>query len=269
MLKILGLGDNVVDKYLHMNRMYPGGNALNVAVLAHRYGVQTGYMGCLGNDFPGRHIYDCLVKEGVDVAGVKVVEGTNGYANVTIVDGDRVFLPGDAGVSRQLRLSEEDYSVIGGYDLVHTSVYSGIDAFLAEIKSTGVKIAYDFSDLEDRPLDMDIMKYVDYAFVSASGAGIDQVMRLLTGMCDAGVTYAMATRGSQGAILMHKGDLYEQKAADTEVMDTLGAGDAFIARFLTGVLQGESNEEALKHSAEAAANVCTYYGAFGYGVEIQ
>ena len=34
MIKVLGLGDNVVDKYMHIKTMYPGGNALNIAVLA-------------------------------------------------------------------------------------------------------------------------------------------------------------------------------------------------------------------------------------------
>lgn len=34
MIKVLGLGDNVVDKYMHIHTMYPGGNALNIAVTA-------------------------------------------------------------------------------------------------------------------------------------------------------------------------------------------------------------------------------------------
>lgn len=38
MIKVLGLGDNVVDKYMHIKTMYPGGNALNIAVLARLSG---------------------------------------------------------------------------------------------------------------------------------------------------------------------------------------------------------------------------------------
>ena len=38
MLRVLGLGDNVVDKYMHIRTMYPGGNALNFAVYAKMFG---------------------------------------------------------------------------------------------------------------------------------------------------------------------------------------------------------------------------------------
>lgn len=38
MIKVLGLGDNVVDKYMHIRTMYPGGNALNIAAIAQNYG---------------------------------------------------------------------------------------------------------------------------------------------------------------------------------------------------------------------------------------
>ena len=34
MIRILGLGDNVVDRFLDRGRMYPGGQAMNVAVYA-------------------------------------------------------------------------------------------------------------------------------------------------------------------------------------------------------------------------------------------
>ena len=62
MVKIIGIGDNVVDKYIHMGTMYPGGNALNIAVLCKRYGAETAYLGCLGNDYAGKHIYEYKLK---------------------------------------------------------------------------------------------------------------------------------------------------------------------------------------------------------------
>ena len=33
-IRVLGFGDNVVDKYAHIKTMYPGGNAVNFAVVA-------------------------------------------------------------------------------------------------------------------------------------------------------------------------------------------------------------------------------------------
>ena len=43
-MKLLGLGDNVMDAYLFRGELYPGGNAANVAVLAKRAGAEkSGY----------------------------------------------------------------------------------------------------------------------------------------------------------------------------------------------------------------------------------
>ena len=50
MLRVLGLGDNVVDKYMHIRTMYPGGNALNFAVYAKMFGIEAGYLGVFGDD---------------------------------------------------------------------------------------------------------------------------------------------------------------------------------------------------------------------------
>ena len=45
-MKLLGLGDNVMDAYLFRGELYPGGNAANVAVLAKRAGAEkSGYIG--------------------------------------------------------------------------------------------------------------------------------------------------------------------------------------------------------------------------------
>ena len=50
-MKLLGLGDNVMDAYLFRGELYPGGNAANVAVLAKRAGAEkSGYIGVLATD---------------------------------------------------------------------------------------------------------------------------------------------------------------------------------------------------------------------------
>ncbi|MCD8498530.1 MAG: PfkB family carbohydrate kinase [Clostridiales bacterium] len=61
MLNVLGLGDNVVDVYLHTNTMYPGGNALNFAVFARQLGYSSAYLGVFGDDAPAAHVYQVAV----------------------------------------------------------------------------------------------------------------------------------------------------------------------------------------------------------------
>ena len=43
-VRLLGIGDNVSDQYVHKNTMYPGGQALNVAVFSRMQGAQTGFL---------------------------------------------------------------------------------------------------------------------------------------------------------------------------------------------------------------------------------
>ncbi len=50
---LLGLGDNTIDSYVDLSRQFPGGNAVNVAVLAACHGARAAYLGCIGNDDAG------------------------------------------------------------------------------------------------------------------------------------------------------------------------------------------------------------------------
>lgn len=54
-ISVLGIGDNVVDKYLHSGIMYPGGNALNFAVYAKLADIPSAFMGAFGNDDAAQH----------------------------------------------------------------------------------------------------------------------------------------------------------------------------------------------------------------------
>ncbi|TJX04127.1 MAG: ribokinase, partial [Mesorhizobium sp.] len=61
---------------------------------------------------------------------------------------------------------------------------------------------------------------------------------------------------------------YRTPARLVEPVDTLGAGDTFIARTLFGLLKGETPQDILGHAAEAAAATCKYYGAIGHATAI-
>ncbi len=64
-MKLLGLGDNVMDAYLFRGELYPGGNAANVAVLAKRAGAEkSGYIGVLATDAAGEHFLPCRIAGG-------------------------------------------------------------------------------------------------------------------------------------------------------------------------------------------------------------
>jgi fructoselysine 6-kinase len=79
----------------------------------------------------------------------------------------------------------------------------------------------------------------------------------------------LITSGEEGAVFFDGSDLFKQAINKIAgVVDTLGAGDAFAARFMVDYLNGVSASEALDNAAVAAAQACMYFGAFGHGAPI-
>lgn len=265
---IIGIGDNVIDKYVDLGKMFPGGNALNVAVLCNRYGAETAYIGCLGNDREGRHIYNVLKNEEVDISRIKILKGSNAYAKVKLIDGDRRFIGNDRGVSRNIRLTKEDLEYIKTYDIIHTSIYSGIEELLPLLKRIDKPISFDFSNDYNMEYLERVLPYVKYAFFSGSHKTDLEIKDLQKTIHSMGPELVLITKGSRGASLFYKNQYYEQSIFPTEVIDTLGAGDGFISRVLVGIVSNEDIEEILRNAAKEAAKICTYYGALGYGISM-
>lgn len=109
---------------------------------------------------------------------------------------------------------------------------------------------------------------------------------------DAGCRHiVIATRGSRGAVVMVDGQIYRQSPYLIKAVDTMGAGDSFITRFLVGYCDGmrwaadfpaESGIHGLteagiyqqhlvriclSQAAVFSSGTCKQDGAFGYGKE--
>lgn len=266
---IIGIGDNVVDKYLDLGKMFPGGNTFNVSVLAKRYGAETAYIGRIGNDLEGQHILTTLKKEKVDIARIRIIDGINAYANVELVDGDRRFVGNDRGVSRNISLTKEDLDYIRNYKIIHTSIYSGIEDLLPIFKRTNQLVSFDFSNTYTNEDLNKILPYVDYASFSASEKSDLEIKELQNMAYEKGAKLVLVTRGSKGASLYYEDEYYQQDIIPTNAIDTLGAGDGFIARVLVGIVFNEDIKHILRNAAKEAAKICTYNGALGYGINIK
>ncbi|MEY9868007.1 fructoselysine 6-kinase [Peribacillus sp. B2I2] len=270
-MKLIGIGDNVVDFYKDQGKIYPGGNALNVAVLYNRLNdEQSSYIGIVGNDGPADHVLEVLQKEKVEISRVRQAVGENGMAVVALdKDGDRIFIGSNkGGIQSRLGivLSDKDMDYIRQHDLLHTSVYSRMEYNLP-ILSQFIDLSFDFStNLEDHYLQK-VCPYVTYAFFSGSNLNEAECNTLIQRVHSLGTKVIGVTRGGKGAILSIENQLYEQAIIQTNVVDTLGAGDSFIAGFLSSYVRGKDVYEALQKGALAASRTCQDYGAFGYGKE--
>jgi len=274
-MKLLGIGDSVVDYYKDQGKIYPGGSALNVAVIAKRSGAeQSSYMGILGTDESGNHVMNCMREEGIDYSRIRRVEGPTGEAVVTLNEaGDRIFV----GTNKDVRVTsmvalhfnQDDLNYIYYHDLVHTcvSINRGLELELPKIADH--TISFDFSSPEywTKEYLQLVCPYLSYAFFSGSNLSPAYIQELIEYVHTLGVSVVGVTRGEHPAIFSENGKSFEQPPISTSVVDTMGAGDSFIAAFLTNYHRSRDMVSALQAAAKCAAEVCGYYGAFGYGKE--
>ncbi|AWB44533.1 fructoselysine 6-kinase [Paenibacillus sp. CAA11] len=268
-MKVLGIGDNVVDKYVHLNIMYPGGNALNFAVFAKQLGEEASFLGTFGDDVEAGHVQQVLKELQIDISRCRYESGENGCARVTLENGDRVFLgSNEGGVSRlhPLKLTTEDYEYIRKFAVMHTGLYSHTGHLLSDLRELGIPISFDFSDdFEQQQVDQHIDK-VDFAFFSCSHMTDEETHEFLKANYRRKGQLLLATRGGDRAIAYNGQTYHYQTPILVEAVDTMGAGDSFIAAFLLKFLKERDIHLAMAEGARFAAKSCLVEGSFGYGV---
>ncbi|MEH7336236.1 PfkB family carbohydrate kinase [Neobacillus drentensis] len=273
-MKLISIGDNVVDFYQDQQLMYPGGNALNVAVLSKRNGAEeSAYLGIMGNDSAAAHIMNCLSLEGINIDRMRRAFGPNGKATVSLnSDGDRGFIGTnrDSRVSSLLKLSLtlEDFDYINQFDIIHTSINSDLEHELSNLAHKPISFDFSTKDRWNENYLKQVCPYLTVAFFSGSGLETSEITSLIEKVHDLGVKIVGVTRGAEPVIFSDRKDLYEQGPVSTHVVDTMGAGDSFIAGFLTSYYDLQDMRKALIQASHSAAKTCTEYGAFGYGIKI-
>lgn len=276
-MNVLGLGDNVVDKYVYKSMMYPGGNAVNFSVYAKQLGAQAAYLGIFGTDEEGRHVHRVLNELGVDTSRSRSAEGENGCSLIELIDGDRVMVGWNKGGVQQehpLVFDDSDYAYMKQFQWIHTSIYSGIESQLPELRALGVPLSFDCSDEWDDDDLKRVCPHVDLCLLSCGTMEEDAVREKLAFVAsEYGCTGVLGTMGSRGALLYYNGAFHLQKPHFVQPVDTLGAGDSFFTAFVLALLtEGEWNKaseasvwKALGAGAAFAAKTCLVEGAFGYG----
>ncbi|NLG84255.1 MAG: fructoselysine 6-kinase [Firmicutes bacterium] len=265
--KAVAVGDNCIDNYLApINRRFVGGNAVNVAVALRRHGIATAYVGAVGEDDYGRLILDALRAEDIDVSMVQVLSGVTGYTDVTLKDGDRIIGHEELGVMRDFKLDERTLDFIVGHRLVHNTLLGQTAPYLRRFKEAGMCVSFDYSEMRDEAFLSSTLPYVDIAFVSLPGAEWENAMQLATALTTRGPSLAVVTMGAAGSVASDgKNTWYQVALPVARLVDTLGAGDAFIGTFLAYYLRQEPVHIALREAARYASRTCTHLGAWVAG----
>lgn len=281
-MKVVGFGDNVVDKYLHTRTYYPGGNCVNFSVYANKLGAESAYLGVVGTDEMATHILETLNNFGVETSSCLQLEGSTGCCEVTLEDGDRKFVSWNGGgitLEKPMVLGEKELNYLNDFDLIHSGCYSKIESEIPKLKEKKALISFDFSEdpefREDKYLEQ-ICPYIDFALFSSANQSTEEIKVFIHKISKYGTKYILVTRGIDGAVFYDGTSYYLNNAHVVEnPVDTMGCGDSFVTRFLIHLLENgwtksrnpakEVVKEGLEKASLFAAENCYVKGAFDHG----
>lgn len=260
--RIATVGDNCIDRYLPpVDRQLVGGNAVNVAVNLSRLGHHTAYFGAVGDDAEGGRIRSVLSHIGVDIASLRTVP--SGCTSLTVIttgpDGDRHFVSEDFGVCRGYRPDPADFARLKTMRHVHIGWLDDGGLTKRALAEAGISISQDLS-VNAAPEDIS-PEALAIAFASCDGSERD-ALRLARETCRQGAGLAVILRGAQGSLALAGDAAIRGEALPVAVSDTTGAGDSFIAGFLSAHLKGKSVAQCLAMGHQEAARTCQFFGGF-------
>jgi tagatose kinase len=242
-----------------------------VARLGHRAGI----VGAVGNDDFGRCLLDRLEQDGVDCRFVSVIDGVaTGVAFVTYRrDGSRQFIyhigNAAAGASRAPDLSGVDaprfFHVMGCSLLASDTFRAEILRALAGFANQGAKISFDpnlrVELLGPRGLEEVVAPVLERCAILQPG--VDELLALAgERTVEAAVRRLFANpvlevialkRGARGCSVFTREQNFDLGVYRVEPVDPTGAGDAFDAGLLCGLLEGRPLEVCARMATAAAA----------------
>ena len=264
-LDVACIGDNCVDVTVgRPGEELAGGNAFNVAVELARASRAVAYLGAVGDDDSGRLIRRTGADAGVDMAGLRTLPGPTGR---TVVDhrpgGDRFFVSEEYGASADYRLDAPTIERLAhGARWIHFAREADAPDHAGALAAHGARLSADFGDTEDVDAIAPLCAQLHVAFLSDPSGDATSGQALLDRLAAAGAEVAVVTLGVGGSLARAGDRRWHQPIVPVDrVVDTLGAGDAFIAAFVGALLDAPGDVSlALSRGAAAGAAACTRIG---------
>jgi fructoselysine 6-kinase len=272
---LVAVGDNCIDRYLPpiaLERV--GGNAVNVAANIATHGYPSAYAGVVGDDEAGSHILAALGAIGVNIDCVFRAPGPTGLTEIQVQGGDYKILLENYGVSDQIDITEPLREFLSRHATrIHLTVTGRATALIRGLRTVPLPISVDLGIVRHET-DLDrfehLLPFISEAFFSA-GSGLDDsaVAAVLEKTVLLGARTAIATRGERGCTALQNGIRLTaaSQIAAGEIVDPLGAGDAFIAGFLNTLSshsprEASTTEHGLRTASAWAARACKQIGGW-------
>jgi fructoselysine 6-kinase len=259
--RVATIGDNCIDQYAAIGKSAVGGNALNVAVHLSRLGWNSSYFGAVGDDYEGQRTRKTLQNNKVDVSSLSVPEGITPYTTLDVdVDGERIITYEDFGVCEHYFPSDADFERLADQEHIHLGWQKNSLNLRQRLTAANVSFSQDVAvNPEDGGLDI--------AFDSV-GPSLDIAQQRIDELLRRGNKLAVVTCGPLGSMASDGTTTVSTGINKVDVVDTTGAGDTFIAGFVSAWLKGGSMAECLDMGRDCAAITCQHLGGFDQAYEI-
>jgi 2-dehydro-3-deoxygluconokinase len=260
-------------------RLTFGGAESNVAIGVSRLGERSTWVGRLGDDPLARRIRRELRAEGVVDRAIIDPDAATALMMKTAAAPGRTrvqYWRADSAGSR-LDIADIDPEVVRGAQILHvTGITAAISpraraAVLHAVdiaRDAGVTVSFDVNhrptlwrDEDPRPVYRALAERSDILFAGDEEGELlvaaGDVRAQLDAIAALGPATVAIKRGAQGCIARHDDEVFTRAALPVAVVDTVGAGDAFVAGFLAETLRGEGFAARLDTAVIAGAFACT------------
>lgn len=254
-----------------------GGNGANTSLALATLGIPARLIGMLGNDEPARYLAGKLAAAGVDTRGVTPCDEPTSTTIVMInAEGNRKFL-NRPGSSRIAFTGPVDFHPALTEGMAHFHLASlfilprlrhSAPETLRRARALGLTTSLDttWDPLGEWMAALEpCLPHLDYLFLNEDEA------RMVTGSTDPaeaarmvlsrGVRNAVMKLGPRGSAVYTGSTEVRVPAYDVPCVDTTGAGDSYVAGFLSALMRGGSHEEAARLGNALGALVVQHVGA--------
>lgn len=250
-----------------------GGGATNVGVGLTRLGHRVGSVFKVTRDKTGQLIMDQVKQEGLDTSlAIQELQGKSAMSVILIApDGGRSILT-YRGASKQLASSEIDWDKLNTKWFYISSLGGQMELLedLFAFASTN-KISVAFNpgrgELTEKTRLLKLIKKSTILFLnrlelaSLVNKPYEDEKGLVESASTLGAMVTVVTEGTGGARALINGRQFQAKAFKIKSTDDTGAGDAFGAGFLSGILREVSLDQCLKMGVANGASAVQEIGA--------
>jgi len=264
-----------------VNRSF-GGAESNVAIGLARLGVRVGWFGQLGDEPQGRYILKRIRGEGVDVSQARLVTTANTGLMMRhkVAGREEVFYYRKHSAASMMRPEDLDEAYMKEAAILHItgitpalsdSCRAAVQRAVQIAKEHGVRVSFDpnlrlklWTIEEARAVLLPLAEQADYFL-----PGMDELKRLYASDDELEImdhvkqlsALSIVKGVGETNVIVHNGQTtavpYEKL---DDVVDTIGAGDAFAAGFLAGIVKGYTPEQSVRMGNLSAGFVIRGYG---------